>query len=91
MVGEVYRKFYIGNELEVLCIDEAFGFTLDIGGTEYFIDWNEDEEGNPNEIGIDQIVNGEKEFYAVINYKDLPGGNANLDLEEKVALYITTE
>ena len=89
MVGEVYRKFYIRNEVEVLCIDETFGFTLDIGGTEYFIDW--DEEDNPKEIGIDKIVNGEKEFYAVINYKDLPGGKANLDLEEKVALYITTE
>lgn len=88
MVGEVYRKFYIRNGLEVLCIDETFGFTLDIGGTEYFIDWDVDEEDNPKEIGIDKIVNGEKEFYAVIKYKDLPG-DANLDLEEKVALYIT--
>ena len=88
MTGEVYREFCLGNEFKVLCVDEAFGFTLDIDGTEYFVDWDSDEEGNPGEIGIDQIINGEKEFYAIINYKDLPGEYSNLELEEKVALYI---
>lgn len=78
MTGETYKTLEV-NGKKVNCIDEITGFSLEIEGQLYYIDYDE------NELGIEQIIDNEKEYFGTILKNRLPEGNC---IEERAAKWI---
>jgi hypothetical protein len=78
MTGETYKTINV-NGKKVNCIDEVTGFSLNIEGQLYYVDYDE------NELGIEQIIDGEKEWFGTILMSELPEGD---NIEERAAKWI---
>ena len=78
MTGETYKTINV-NGKKVNCIDEVTGFSLNIEGQLYYVDYDE------NELGIEQIIDGEKEWFGIILMSELPEGDS---IEERAAKWI---
>jgi hypothetical protein len=78
MTGETYKTINV-NGKKVNCIDEVTGFSLNIEEQLYYIDYDE------NELGIEQIIDGEKEYFGTVPMSELPEGDC---IEERAAKFI---
>ena len=81
MANEIYKTLYYDGA-RVTFADETEGFTVMFDENhfnQYYVNYND------SEATIDQIIDGEKEYYDTVEIRDLPYGDC---IEDKIAKYL---